>query len=360
MWVERLKSGKWRGCFRDSDGRIRRRTCLRKTDAKNWALEQESRIKRGDWIDPALGRISFSDWAQNVMAARLNLRPSSRARDESYLRNHVTPAFEATAVARIQKMDVQSWVRSLSEDKALAPRTVRECYRIMSGIMAEAVDHRIITETPCRRISLPRIENVERRFLTAVQVDALADAMDERYSAFVYVGAYLGLRWGELAGLKRQHLHLLKKQMKVVGSLERFDNSYRYVEETKTTSSRRMIPVPEFLRDILAAHLAVAPRSKFVFPAPKGGFIRYHGWRRRFWNPAVDKSGVGPFTPHELRHSAAALMIDQGANPVTVQRRLGHKDIRTTLQLYGHLFLEQDDLLSARLDVLYREAKSGR
>ena len=95
---------------------------------------------------------------------------------------------------------------------------------------------------------------------------------------------------------------------------------------------------------------------EFFYPS---GFLRYHGWRRRFWNPAVDKSGVGPFTPHELRHTAAALMIDQGANPVTVQRRLGHKDIRTTLQLYGHLFPEQDDLLSARLDALYHEAKSG-
>lgn len=70
MWVEQLKSGKWRGCFRDADGRVHRRTHLRKTDAKNWAIDQEARIKRGDWIDPALGRTSFSDWAQNVMAAR--------------------------------------------------------------------------------------------------------------------------------------------------------------------------------------------------------------------------------------------------------------------------------------------------
>lgn len=289
----------------------------------------------------------------------LNLRPSSRARDESYLRNHVIPAFEDRTIGRIQKIDVQTWVRSLSEDKALAPRTVRECYRIMSGIMAEAVDQHLITETPGRRISLPRIENIERRFLTAVQVDALADAMDERYSALVYVGAYLGPRWGELAGLKREHLHLLKRQMKIVGSLERVENRYRYVEETKTAASRRTIPIPQFLVDILAAHLAAAPSSEFVFPAPKGGFIRYHGWRRRFWNPAVQASGLEPLTPHELRHTAAALMIDQGANPVTVQRRLGHNAVRTTLQLYGHLFPEQDDLLSARLDALYRETKSG-
>lgn len=89
-----------------------------------------------------------------------------------------------------------------------------------------------------------------------------------------------------------------------------------------------------------------------MFPAPKGGHLLYQSWRRRFWNPAAARAGFEGFTPHELRHTTAALMIDQGANPLTVQRRLGHKDIRTTLQLYGHLFPEQDDMLTGRLDEL--------
>jgi integrase len=70
----------------------------------------------------------------------------------------------------------------------------------------------------------------------------------------------------------------------------------------------------------------------------------------------VQRARLGPLTSHEMRHTAAALMIDQGANPVTVQRRLGHKDVTTTLQLYGHRFPEQDDLLTARLDALHRDS----
>ncbi len=53
-------------------------------------------------------------------------------------------------------------------------------------------------------------------------------------------------------------------------------------------------------------------------------------------------------------------MIDEGANPLTVQRRLGHKDIRTTLQLYGHLFPEQDDILTGRLDELRERARVSK
>jgi integrase len=143
--------------------------------------------------------------------------------------------------------------------------------------MREAVDARLINESPCRRVTLPRIEHQERRFLTAEEVETLAASLiaqaqvreairpDRRsrqepdpYSVLVYVGCYLGLRWGELAGLKRSHVHLLKRQLRVVGSLERLKGGFRYVEETKTVNSRRTIPIPAFLAEMLALHLAAA------------------------------------------------------------------------------------------------------
>jgi integrase len=362
-WPRKLPSGKWQGQYRDPTGQIRSAgTFLRRSDALAAANEQHRRIRRGEWADPALGRTTLAEFADRIMSSRRDLRPASKARDESYLRNHVTPVFGAMSLVRIQRRDIERWIASLADDKGLAPKTVRECHRILGGILAEAVDYNLIPDNPCRpgrhAKYLPRIEAKERRYLTPAEVDALAEAMDDRYSTLVYVGAYLGLRWGELAGLKRPHLNLFRRQMKIVGSLERVDNTYRYVEETKTVNSRRTIPVPTFLVDMLTQHLKDGPDSEYVFPAPKGGFMRYHGWRRRFWNRAVDRAGTEHCTPHALRHTAAAIMIDQEANPVAVQRRLGHKDIRTTLQLYGHLFPEQDDLLTSRLNDLFLSVRS--
>jgi integrase len=172
----------------------------------------------------------------------------------------------------------------------------------------------------------------------------------------VYVGAYLGLRWGELGGLKREHLSMLRRHLTIVGSLERVGSRYRYAEETKTTSARRTIAIPAFLVEVLARHLAEAPESEYVFPSPGGAHLDYGNFLKRYWHPAVRRAGLAPLTPHEMRHTAAALMIDRGANPVTVQRRLGHKDVTTTLDLYGHRFPEQDDLLTARLDALHRDS----
>ena len=146
----------------------------------------------------------------------------------------------------------------------------------------------------------------------------------------------------------------------MVGSLERLKGGFRYVEETKTVNGRRTIPIPAFLAEMLALHLAAAPTSEYVFCTKRGTLVNYRNFLRRYWHPGVARAELEPLTAHEMRHTAAALMIAEGANPVTVQRRLGHKDITTTFQLYGHLFPEQDDVLTARLDDLRARVSKAR
>ena len=77
------------------------------------------------------------------------------------------------------------------------------------------------------------------------------------------------------------------------------------------------------------------------------------------WIPAVEAAGLAPLTFHELRHTAAALMINDGADPLQVKRRMGHEDIRTTFDTYGHLFPDREDALVTALDRQYRAAKRG-
>lgn len=354
--IEKQSNGRYKVRYRTPDGKDRAQRFDKKREALDFAASVRVDKKRGLFVDPRDGKTSFGDFAAQQMASRRDLRPSARSRDESYLKNYIMPTFGAKSVARIKQEDVETWVGVL-EEKGLAPRTVREAYRILGGIMSEAAHRRMIPESPCQRVRLPRVPKRERRYLAAGEVAHLAECMDARFSAFVYVGCYCGLRWGELAGLKRAHLKLLERRLFVVGSLERVGGGYRYVEEAKTKDSIREVPLPAFLVDMLAAHLASAPESEFVFPARAGGHIDYWNFGRRYWRPAVERAGLGPLTPHEMRHTAAALMIDQGANPVTVQRRLGHKDVTTTLQLYGHVFKEKDDLLTGRLDELYRSSR---
>ncbi|CAN5685088.1 hypothetical protein BH20ACT23_BH20ACT23_12700 [soil metagenome] len=175
------------------------------------------------------------------------------------------------------------------------------------------------------------------------------------------MSAYLGLRWEEVSALKPRDLELNGPIgiVHVRGTLPRSDGRIVYRTYGKTASARRSLKVPEFLRQALKLHLASYSNANWIFPAPNGGFLRGDNFRTRSWIPATEAGGLAgsdSFTFHELRHTAAAFMIDEGADPLQVMRRMGHSDIRTTYNLYGHLFPDREDDLVAKLDGRYFRA----
>ena len=100
-------------------------------------------------------------------------------------------------------------------DKGLAPATVRKAYQLFSASLEAAMNERYLGVTPCRSIELPKVERQDMRFLTPEELNRLANNMDERYRALVFVAGYGGLRIGELAGLHREDVDLDKRQVRV-------------------------------------------------------------------------------------------------------------------------------------------------
>jgi integrase len=174
----------------------------------------------------------------------------------------------------------------------------------LRAILAEAVDDRIIGESPCRRISLPRLQHREHLYLTAEEVERLAAGMDVLYRPLVYTAVYLGCRWGELVGLKRENLDVLRRHVRIVGTLEEI-RGMRYVEETKTRTSRRNLSLPPSLAELLADHLRTAPKSEYVFTGPKGQWLRRAVFRRAEWKPALREAAPDEgLRFHDLRLAA--------------------------------------------------------
>jgi integrase len=283
-FVEKRGKERWRARYRGPDGAEHSKTFKLKTDAERFLAEMEVAKNRGSWIDPRAGRLPFEGWAAECHASRIDLRESSRARDEGYLRLHVIPHFGSIPLAQIERRSVQQWVAKLS-DKGLAPATVRACHRLLSGMLAEAVEAKLIGETPCRGIKLPRVPRTEQRYLTALEVERVAQVIGDHFAPLIYSAAYLGGRWGELVGLKRERLNLLKRQVRIVGTLEEVRGKLRYVDETKTTASRRLVTIPAFLCDILAGHLERHP-GEFVFTTTTGAMLRRSNFGRHNFKPA--------------------------------------------------------------------------
>ena len=355
--IQKRGMGRYRVRYRDPNGKERSKTFEFRRDARRFQSVVEEELARSMWVDPRAGRRKFSAFAAAAVEPRSNIRPATSARIASYLRVQIMPAFGEVALGKITRLSVQSWIDSMAQ--VLGPRTVRDAYRVFAGFMREAVRQGLIRQSPCYSIVLPRVARPEPRFLAPDQVERLATAIDDRYESLIYTGAYLGLRWSELAGLKKANLDMVGRRVAIVGALERIGNGWRYSEQMKTLRSRRTVSIPRFIVDLLKDRLKTVPESEFVFSSPSGDILNYRNFRRRFWDPAVAQAGLFGVTPHALRHTCVALMIAEGANPLMVQRQLGHADLRMTLGTYGHLFPDWDGDVADRMQKLWLRTKAA-
>jgi integrase len=356
--IYKTSRGRYQVIYRDPAGRQRAKHFGRLIDARDFKADIRIKVQRGEYTDPRDAKTPFEDWAEKYLEEKLRLRPRTKEKYESSLRTHLFPVFGEVAVGRITRDDVQAWVIELHE-RGYEPETIRGHYDLMAAIMRRSEEDRLITKSPCRSIELPAVIAREKRYITEDEVERLVEAVEPRYKALAYTAAYLGLRWQEIAGLRRQALDIRPGRLasvRVVTTIERANGLYRAVEYGKSKAARRTLKMPEFLRDVLRWHLKMFKSDEWVFPGPEGGFLRYDNFRPRVWNPAVERAGLAPLTFHELRHTAAAFMINDGADPLQVKRRMGHEDIRTTFDTYGHLFPDREEDLVAALDARKRRA----
>ena len=191
------------------------------------------------------------------------------------------------------------------------------------------------------------------RFLDPDGVAASPMPLTRATREFVLLGAYGGLRSGELFALRRERLDLVEGRVDVAETAVEVAGHFHF-GPPKTRAGRRSVPLPRFVIDELAAHVGDTAGHELVFPAPEGGPIRSSLFRRRTWEPAVTKAGVAPLRPHDLRHTAVALWIAAGASAHEVARRAGHTSSSVVLDRYGHLLPHAEERVTNALDNLGR------
>jgi hypothetical protein len=288
--VER-RNGRWRVRYRTPDGLQRSATFDRKADAERFAKGIDTDQARGHFVDLNRGRVTLAEWSQQWRATTVHLRPSTAARDDSYLRTHVIPAFGARPLRSIEHVEVQAWVAELSRRRARA--TVAKAFQILAKILDSAVTARMIAANPCRGVKLPKIEREEMRFLAPDEIARLADAIHPRYRSLVLVAAYGGFRIGELAGLKRHRVDVLRRRVEVAEIAVEVKGRVVW-GAPKTRAARRSVSLPRPVVDELSEHLTTWAGEELVFTSPAGTVLRTPTWRRRFWSPPWWTPGSRP------------------------------------------------------------------
>ncbi len=355
--IEKRDKGRWRARYRGPDGRERSKTFERRADAERWLAGVEVSKSAGDWIDPALGKRTFASWAQEWSATIVDLRPSTLDRDRRIVRVHLLPRFGPVPLARITNPSVRAFIADMLATGKHAPATVRKVGQVLTKVLRGAVEAGLISRSPCDGLRLPAEPRRQMRFLTAAQVADLADTAGEA-GTLIYTAAYTGLRWGELAGLRVERVNVLRRSIAVVEQLNELSGKFCW-GEPKTAAGRRAVSLPGELATMLEAQLARPEviRSGLVFPTPLGEPMRRSNFARRVWEPATAAIGVGGMRFHDLRHTAVALAIGQGAHPKALQERLGHSSVTVTLDRYGHLYEGLDGQIAANLDDVLRKSR---
>jgi integrase len=341
---------RYRARYRDPAGRERSKSFVRKVDAERFLRQVEADKLQGQWVDPRQGRTTVRELAERWYATTVGLKATTRKDYRSLLDTHVIPAFGDQAVAAIDTLTVRGWLATML-DAGLSSSRATHAYHVLAAVLEAAVQAGVIARNPTAGVRRPRIRRREMQFLSAAQVEQLAEAIRPPYGTLVRFAAYTGLRAGEIVALRVRRLDLLRGTVRVSESTS--DVRGHLVPGPTKSYAERTVRLPRFLSAELAAYLAerAAGPESFVFTALSGDQLRHNNFYRREFKPALRRAGLSERVRfHDLRHTCASLLIAQGAHPKAIQLHLGHSSIQITMDRYGHLLPDELGHLADRLD----------
>jgi len=359
------RRGGWELRYRDHRGRERterfpgppRRRAPEELLERKADLERE--LRRGRYVSPEERNTTFGEYYLRWQSGRRPISASRQYTDENRAKNHVLPYWSHWSINDIRPSDIDDWVVGLS--RKMGPSSVRHCYTLLRGPLRRAVKDGLIPD-PCVEIALPPKADPRKGFddvLTAREVHRLVDSVptpgekysglrtNDRYTALIMMGCWLGPRWNEAIGVRVCDLNPLGKEMIFGRVVVNQNGSHLFTEQLSKTNDSRTVPVPQPVMDALLRHLAAyrtdPSREDFLFTNRNGDLIARSGFSRDVLRPALSQAGIVDrrITWVSLRHTAASLMFDAGLTLFDVQRRLGHKSPLMTAEVYTHLMRER-------------------
>ena len=362
--IDRLASGRWRVRVTDtaSGGRISIGTFRTKSEAEAAFAATLSDQRRGVWVAPEDGRISFEEYARSWLATRLTprgepLRPRTRELYEGYLHNHIFPTLGSASLGQITGSVIRRWHAQLLKDGP-GLSTTAKCYRLVRAILNSAVEDRHLAVNPCTIRGAGVEPAEERRIPTVAEVYALAGAVSARFRAFILLYAFVGLRRGELLGLTRRNLDLLHRTVTVRTQRQESRRGETLIGPPKSEAGRRTVALPAEIVEDLDRHLATwaAPGPDgLIFVGEKGGPVR-PGVLQTDWDRARRSVGLSHLHLHDLRHVAGTLAAATGAGTKEIMRRLGQSTPQAALR-YQHATDERDRQVATGIDKLIQAAR---
>jgi integrase len=291
----------------------------------------------------------LSAWLETVVKVRN--KPSTHKSYSDMIRLHINPAIGHLQLRSLPPQQVQQMLNRMYAN-GLKPRTVQYAKAILHRALEQAMKWEYVTRNVAALVDAPRVEKYPAVALTEAQIAAFFTAIRGHRLEPLYWLALLGLRRGELLGLRWADVDMAKATVRVTAG--------------KTSSSARTLPLSPTLVEILSQHWERQQAERqalgvdwkehgFLFPSEVGTGISGRNLVRHF-KSVVKKANLPQHIRfHDLRHTAATLLLEQGQHPKTVQAILGHSQIGITMDVYSHVALHEQEKAVQSLEGLFRK-----
>ena len=287
----------------------------------------------------------LAEWLQGQ---RSQLRPKSWRRHEEHIRIHIVPVVGNVGLRRLTPQHL-SHLYANRLASGLSPLSVHHIHATMHRALVHAVRWGLVARNVADLVDPPRVQHREMLVLSPEQVRRLLEAAKGGpLEAVIAVAVSTGLRRGELLALRWRDVELDVGVLRVVGTLQRDYDRKLVIAEPKTARSRRQVELSAIAVDALRAHRAAQTETRLllgeewedndlVFPNPFGRPQDGSHLLLGQFVPLLESAGLPRIRLHDLRHTAATLLLGRGIHPKIVSEMLGHTTVGITLDLYSHV-----------------------
>lgn len=339
---------RWVGSFFDDDGKRRYRSGKTQEEvlAKLQKAKQEQR--EGTLITGPQQTIHqyLEYWLENVCKPPA-LRLSTYVKYSKLIHSYIMPELGQIRLQKLTPQRVQAFYRKRSEK--LAPKTVHSIHGVLHKALDDAVRWNLLARNVCDLVKPPKIVKPEIHPLTMEQARTLLEtARGQRLEDLIIVALTTGVRRGEILGLKWIDVDFENSSLQIRRTLDYIAKYGGYIEtEPKTATGRRKITLPNFVvkallhprAQQLEMRLQVGEKWEdlgYVFTGLHGGRLNPR-YLNKLFDRLLKEANLPHMRFHDLRHSAATLLLSMGVHPKVVQEILGHSNIGMTMDTYSHV-----------------------
>jgi len=355
-------NGSWKAAV-TLQGKRLYKTYKTRQEAQEWLKNTLRQIDDGMTYSSATTRLAeyLTDW---LTFKKSIMRPSTWSHYKQLTHSYIIPNIGKIKLKELRTENVQKFYNLLSKHDVGAP-TIQKIHKLLRSAVGNAVASGTLPHNSVSFAHPPGDPPQEMKVLDESQVSQfLIFIAGHRWEALYYLAIATGMRRGELLGLKWEDIDWLKQTVKVARQIRPGDQSF---QPLKTRFSRRTITIGAKTIQVLRDHYERQQETRkaagrkwvengLVFTNTHGGPLCANHMTQVFQG-LLEACGLPKIRFHDLRHTAASLMLNNGIPPIVVSRRLGHSKASTTLDVYGHLLDSMQNEAASLMDDLITPVK---